>query len=252
MLGDVDVRCRERGASVPSRRRHIDIEMQLRSRSLLARTAIAKGDADEAVRLSTEAAELSTSTDMPELRADALLAKAASLRALGDTDGSGRRGGGGQRRSIEPKATPLGLLALESCWRRRRGLPINAAPIQTFAHDLAASVRPGQALFEPCGTMPNPSYPLCLSVNRAPVAQWIRAADFGSAGRGFESLRARQCPAATVPWWLARDDTWHQQSALGVARLGLRPRSASRGFGPFAVSGRGSNRIERRVAMASR
>jgi hypothetical protein len=27
--------------------------------------------------------------------------------------------------------------------------------------------------------------------DRAPVAQWIRAADFGSAGRGFESLRAR-------------------------------------------------------------
>jgi hypothetical protein len=44
---------------------------------------------------------------------------------------------------------------------------------------------------------------------RAPVAQRIRAADFGSAGRGFESLRARQyhllrqalvnaCPAAEV------------------------------------------------------
>ena len=65
-----------------------DIWMHVRSRSLLARTAIAKGDADEAVRLSTEAAELSTSTDMPELRADALLAKAASLRALGDIDGS--------------------------------------------------------------------------------------------------------------------------------------------------------------------
>jgi tetratricopeptide (TPR) repeat protein len=64
-----------------------DMEMQVWSRSLLARTAIAKGDAHEAVRLSTEAAELSISTDVPELRADALLAKAASLRALGDTDG---------------------------------------------------------------------------------------------------------------------------------------------------------------------
>ncbi len=28
-------------------------------------------------------------------------------------------------------------------------------------------------------------------VNRAPVAQWIRASDFGSEGRGFESLQAR-------------------------------------------------------------
>ena len=30
------------------------------------------------------------------------------------------------------------------------------------------------------------------NVRRAPVAQWIRASDFGSEGRGFESLQARQ------------------------------------------------------------
>jgi hypothetical protein len=33
---------------------------------------------------------------------------------------------------------------------------------------------------------------VCQSGMRAPVAQRIRAADFGSVGRGFESLRACQ------------------------------------------------------------
>jgi class 3 adenylate cyclase len=86
-LGDVDGAAGN-AARALEQASAIDIDVQLRSRSLLARTAAAKGDAYEAVRLSTEAAELSTSTDMPELRADALLAKSVSLRALGDTDGS--------------------------------------------------------------------------------------------------------------------------------------------------------------------
>ncbi len=33
----------------------------------------------------------------------------------------------------------------------------------------------------------------------APVAQWIRASDYGSEGRGFESLRARQDWAGVSP-----------------------------------------------------
>ena len=44
---------------------------------------------------------------------------------------------------------------------------------------------------ERCGTMQNELSAL-FERESAPVAQWIRAADFGSAGRGFESLRARQ------------------------------------------------------------
>ena len=85
-LGDVDGAAKNAARAYEQASAN-DMEMQLRSRSLLAHTAIAKGDAPEAVRLSTEAAELTTSTDIPGLRADALLAKAASLRALGDTDG---------------------------------------------------------------------------------------------------------------------------------------------------------------------
>ena len=34
---------------------------------------------------------------------------------------------------------------------------------------------------------------------RPPVAQWIRATDFGSVGRGFESLRAGQIPRTKTP-----------------------------------------------------
>src|SRR5205823_1662383 len=35
---------------------------------------------------------------------------------------------------------------------------------------------------------------------RAPVAQWIRASDFGSEGRGFESLRARHDVSGVRDW----------------------------------------------------
>src|SRR5687768_11036491 len=44
----------------------------------------------------------------------------------------------------------------------------------------------------------SPDHPLGLSVDRPPVAQWIRATDFGSVGRGFESLRAGQISRTKV------------------------------------------------------
>ena len=55
------------------------------------------------------------------------------------------------------------------------------------------SIRSSFTLFQRCGQC-HIDYCALFEHECAPVAQWIRAADFGSAGRGFESLRARQPP----------------------------------------------------------
>ena len=95
----------------------------------------------------------------------------------------------------------------------------------------------------------------CQLFRSAPLAQWIRASDFGSEGRGFKSLRARQISPIDQPLGQSTHflpciilscrrhvDTWKQASGTGRRtctrgpRYPLRPERSLISFSGGAVS----------------
>ena len=75
---------------------------------------------------------------------------------------------------------------------RRGEPPLGPESQPALIEVVAVELDDGVALSAPCSEACGGPPRRAVSSARPPVAQWIRATDFGSVGRGFESLRAGQ------------------------------------------------------------